>query len=79
LIKERFNQDIDSLILTIPFDRDKDVIDLQKRFIERGFLVGAIRRPTVKRPILRVIPNLGVDEVEFKRFIEIFEEFTING
>jgi len=77
LIKEEFGVDIESLILTIPFESDKEVKVLQKELIKRGFLVGAIRRPTVKKPILRVIPNLGVDKESFREFIKSCKELKI--
>jgi 8-amino-7-oxononanoate synthase len=34
-------------------------VAMQTQLIEQGFLVGAIRQPTVDEPILRVIPRVG--------------------
>ncbi len=51
---------------------------IQRKLIERGFIVGAIRRPTVKRPILRVIPNIGVDDERFEEFIKIYRELDVD-
>ncbi|MDR2639241.1 MAG: pyridoxal phosphate-dependent aminotransferase family protein, partial [Helicobacteraceae bacterium] len=45
----------DSLILPIPLNSDREVASLQRKLMKEGFLVGAIRRPTVKTPQLRVI------------------------
>ena len=33
---------------------------MQKGLVSQGYLVGAIRQPTVEKPIMRVILNLGV-------------------
>ena len=45
----------DSLILPIPIGNNKKVIELQSELIKKGYLVGAIRQPTVKEAILRII------------------------
>jgi 8-amino-7-oxononanoate synthase len=45
----------DSLILPIAQKSDKETVALQRKLLKEGFLVGAIRRPTVKTPQLRVI------------------------
>jgi len=45
--------------LIVPFKpRDRDVLALQNTLQAEGFLVGAIRPPTVKEPIIRLIPRL---------------------
>jgi len=76
-IQKYFSKNIDSLILPIPFESDNRVKQLQKELIKKGFLVGAIRRPTVQKPILRVIPNLGVSDIEFEKFIDSCKELNI--
>jgi len=53
--------------LIVPFKpRGGDVLTVQKRLQSKGFLVGAIRAPTVKEPIIRLIPRLqhSVNELE---------------
>ncbi|MGE4294218.1 MAG: aminotransferase class I/II-fold pyridoxal phosphate-dependent enzyme [Campylobacterales bacterium] len=44
-----------SLILSIEVASDRAAVLLQKKLLTEGFLVGAIRRPTVEKPQLRVI------------------------
>ncbi|MDR0747311.1 MAG: pyridoxal phosphate-dependent aminotransferase family protein [Helicobacteraceae bacterium] len=44
-----------SLILPVKVSSDRAAIHAQKALLKEGFLVGAIRRPTVKTPQLRVI------------------------
>jgi 8-amino-7-oxononanoate synthase len=64
--------------LTLEFNRDEDVVKLKEQLIKKGFLVGAIRRPTVKRPILRVIPNIGVNSTTFERFAKSLKELGVD-
>lgn len=54
-----------SLILPIPVNSSKKLLNIQKTLKTKGFFTGAIRPPTVKRPIIRAIlkpnkPNLKV-------------------
>jgi 8-amino-7-oxononanoate synthase len=76
-LKKYFGQENDSLILSLEFKKDKDVKSLQKTLLQKGFLVGAIRRPTVLKPILRIIPNIGVDDDKFLEFVDICKEQKI--
>jgi 8-amino-7-oxononanoate synthase len=38
---------------------NKMTLTYQKKLEQCGYLVGAIRKPTVEKPILRIIPRLG--------------------
>jgi len=73
-IESFFKQRVKSLILTINFEKDETLLQAKDNLIKKGFLVGAIRRPTVSKPILRVIPNIGVNDEVFKKFVEISQE-----
>ena len=59
IIKDELNIEISSLILTLPMPSNSATISKQKELIEEGFLIGAIRQPTVNQPILRIIPRIG--------------------
>ncbi|MDR2034618.1 MAG: pyridoxal phosphate-dependent aminotransferase family protein [Helicobacteraceae bacterium] len=61
-----------SLILPIPLSSDKEAIELQRKLLKEGFLVGAIRRPTVKTPQLRVI--LRENPATLKRFFRALKK-----
>jgi len=50
---------IEGLICSYPLSEGADALGVQQRLIDAGFLVGAIRPPTVPKPILRLIPRLG--------------------
>ncbi len=59
LIEERLGVEQKSLILPIPMQSNEHALSMQKELISKGYLVGAIRKPTVNKPILRVILSLG--------------------
>jgi len=49
-----------SLILPIEMQDNVSTQEMQQELLEYGYLVGAIRQPTVQRPIMRVILNASV-------------------
>ena len=59
IIKEELNINSKSLILALPMPSNESTIQKQKELIDQGFLIGAIRQPTVKQAILRIIPRIG--------------------
>jgi 8-amino-7-oxononanoate synthase len=59
IIKEILGIKIESLILTLPMPSNILTLTTQQKLIAQGFLIGAIRQPTVKQPILRIIPRIG--------------------
>ena len=62
-----FGLDTQSLIVDI---EAKDVLAVQKRLLQEGFLVGAIRPPTVPKPILRIIARLGESSGDLRHLLE---------
>ena len=71
LVKEILDKKIDSLILKIEFDSISLMQKAAKKLKENGFLVGAIRPPTVNKPILRIILRVGVRLEEIKRCLKL--------
>ena len=59
IIEEEVHIKSDSLILALPMPSNESTIQKQKELIEQGFLIGAIRQPTVNQAILRIIPRVG--------------------
>lgn len=49
-----------SLIVPIEMPSNEHALYVQNGLMAQGYLVGAIRQPTVKKPIMRVILNLNV-------------------
>jgi 8-amino-7-oxononanoate synthase len=60
LIKRVLNLDVDGLIVPIIVDDNKKVLRIRDALKEVGFLVGAIRQPTVPKAIIRLIARLDV-------------------
>ncbi|MFA7069468.1 MAG: pyridoxal phosphate-dependent aminotransferase family protein [Sulfurimonas sp.] len=59
IIKDRLGYDIKSMILPINIGDNKRVIKIKDELKSLGFMVGAIRQPTVDSAILRVIPRVA--------------------
>lgn len=49
-----------SLIIAIEIDDNKKVLEIQKSLEEYGIIVGAIRQPTVKKAIIRLIAKIDI-------------------
>ncbi len=61
VIDEMLNIKSQSLIIPIVFGDNKKVKDIQTILKKKNFLVGAIRQPTVKEAIIRLIAKIDVD------------------
>ncbi len=56
-----------SLITPIVISNNKKVLEIQKELIDSGYLVGAIRQPTVKEAIIRMIIRLDISKKNLKK------------
>ncbi len=72
LVKEHFGIDMHGLILAYEMQSSKAVLQMQERLRRDGFLVGAIRPPTVKQAMLRVIPKIDVGLEDLKRVFDVY-------
>jgi len=72
LIKDILQIETNSLIVPIEQANYKKTKELQKELLNKGYLVGAIRQPTVEKPIIRLIPRLGVGTKELKKVLKWF-------
>ena len=72
IIKEVSGVELKSLIFALPVPDNAQTLRLQEALITKGFLVGAIRQPTVKKPILRIIPRLGSSKKALKSLLNHF-------
>lgn len=73
LIRTVLNIESNSLIIPIKQASNKRAKQLQKVLLEYGFLVGAIRQPTVETPIIRLIPRVGVKLYKLQEALEILK------
>ena len=71
IVKEFTGIESKSLIIALSKESNQKVIEIQTQLIAKGFLVGAIRQPTVTEPIIRLIPQLGVSKRELRRVLEL--------
>ena len=66
LIKESLGITSNSLIIPIEIGDNKRVITIQNELKKDGFLVGAIRQPTVKSAIIRLIAKIDISPSQLK-------------
>lgn len=66
IVKEILDIDIASLIVPIVVGDNKKVLQIKQMLLEEGFIIGAIRQPTVSSAILRIIARVEYDEETFK-------------
>jgi len=69
IVLEETKIELNSLILALPVENNAMTLELQKRLIKQNFLVGAIRKPTVSEPILRIIPRIGSSKKSLKSML----------
>lgn len=71
MVKEAYGIDLQSLILPIEVQDNAQALFLQKGLMAQGYLIGAIRQPTVAHPILRVILSLSVPIREIRHALAL--------
>ena len=74
LIQEILGIKSHSLIIPIRQSSNQQAMKLQQKLIERGFLIGAIRQPTVDVPIIRLIPRVGVSCQQLQEVLAYIRE-----
>ena len=74
IIKEILDIDSQSLIIPIDFADNKKVKEIQAMLQEKGFLVGAIRQPTVKSAIIRLIAKIDINKKDLIEVCKILKE-----
>jgi 8-amino-7-oxononanoate synthase len=59
----------EGLIFTKSFKTSSEVLQIQEKLKNQNYLVGAIRPPTVSKPILRIIPRTVISKNKLKQFL----------
>jgi len=62
IIKKYLFNEMEALIVPIVVNDNKKVISIQKELIKDGYIVGAIRQPTVPKAIIRLIVKLDISQ-----------------
>lgn len=78
LAREILNIDIKGLILKIEISNNRRVLEIQNKLLKENFLIGAIRQPTVKSAILRVILRVSNSIKTTKKLLEMIKESLIS-
>lgn len=75
VIKEELGIESKSLIIPIVIKDNKKVLEIQEHLKQKGYLVGAIRQPTVKEAIIRLIAKIDVPKDELINVCRTLKEF----
>ncbi len=70
IIRRFFDWEPGSLIVPVAFRDIDSMLRAREALLNEGYLVGAIRPPTVKEPILRIIAGLGNGVSDLKRVLK---------
>ena len=74
LASDFFDISLASPILTIPVHDSKRALFLQQKALDAGFVIGAIRPPTVPRAILRIILRVNVSLKNLETLFKLLKE-----
>jgi len=67
-----------SLIIPIDVGDNKKVKEIQEILKQKGFLVGAIRQPTVKSAIIRLIAKIDIDTNNLISVCNLLKDLNAN-
>ncbi len=76
LVREYLGITPQSLIVPIIINDNKKVLQIQKYLLDKGYIVGAIRQPTVTQAILRLILKLDIPNKKLIQLLKLIKEQT---
>lgn len=71
IVRRDMDIECQSLIVPIKMQSNEHALFVQKGLMAQGYLVGAIRQPTVEKPIIRLILNLSVSLQKIKHALAL--------
>ncbi len=74
IVNDILNINSKSLIIPIKIADNKKVLEIQNRLKELGYFVGAIRQPTVKSAIIRLIAKIDISQDELTKVCNLLKE-----
>lgn len=77
IVEEKLGVKVHALIVPLLVDDNKKVMQIKESLRKEGYAVGAIRQPTVKRAIIRLIARVGQSEEELRVLCEKLAPFVI--
>ena len=77
IASQMLEKECQSLIVPIRMPDNSTTLQMQEELLEYGYLVGAIRQPTVERPIMRLILNVGVKKSLLMHAIALIRQDSV--
>ncbi|XPV69007.1 MAG: aminotransferase class I/II-fold pyridoxal phosphate-dependent enzyme [Halarcobacter sp.] len=74
IINENLGITSHSLIIPIDIANNKKVLDIQAILRQKGYLLGAIRQPTVKSAIIRLIAKVDIENEDLIKVCKLIKE-----
>jgi 8-amino-7-oxononanoate synthase len=74
IVKDKLAIETNSMIVPIVIDDNKKVITIQNQLLESGYIVGAIRQPTVKKAMIRLIIKLDISKKDLSKVCELINK-----
>lgn len=74
IMQTQLGLSLSGLIGSYELREDQEALSVQRFLLEEGFLVGAIRPPTVKKSILRIIPRLSESEESLEHLCALIQK-----
>lgn len=74
IIKDILGISSKSLIIPININDNKKVLQIQEELKKYGFLLGAIRQPTVKSAIIRLIAKIDINQKDLIKVAKLLKE-----
>jgi 8-amino-7-oxononanoate synthase len=75
IIKDILGIEKKGLVIPIEIGNNSKVLQIKENLLKKGFLVGAIRQPTVKKAIIRLIPNCDIKKSKLKKVCKLIKEY----
>ncbi len=77
MVRRELGSHCESLIVPIRMPSNEHALFVQKGLMAQGYLIGAIRQPTVEKPIVRVILNLNVSIKKLRHALALIRHNSI--
>ena len=79
IVENKLKIQVDGSIVSIIVNNNKKVLNIQKKLQKNGFLVGAIRQPTVEKSLIRFIIKLDVSNKKIGDMVNFLLNKCINS
>jgi 8-amino-7-oxononanoate synthase len=76
-VRKQMDRVCESLIVPIEMPSNEHALYVQKGLMAQGYLVGAIRQPTVPKPIIRVILNLSISVQKIRHALALISHNSV--